>query len=54
MPYRVSRTDFDSLIEKAVEELPEEFKKYFSNITIMIEDYPSGEDKMLVSSKLQI
>lgn len=51
MPYRVSRIDFDSLVEKAVEELPEEFKKYFSNITIMIEDYPLGEDKMLARSK---
>ncbi|MEW6417316.1 MAG: metallopeptidase family protein [Nitrospirota bacterium] len=51
MSYHVSRTDFDSLVEKAVEELPEEFKKYFTNITIMIEDYPSGEDKMLARSK---
>jgi len=27
MPYHVKRTDFDSLVEKAVEELPEEFKQ---------------------------
>jgi len=26
MPYHVKRTDFDSLVEKAVEGLPEEFK----------------------------
>jgi len=26
MPYHVKRTDFDNLVEKAVEGLPEEFK----------------------------
>ena len=51
MPYRVSKTDFDSLVEKAVAALPEEFKKYFTNITIMIEDYPSEEDKKGTGSK---
>jgi predicted Zn-dependent protease with MMP-like domain len=51
MPYHVSRTDFDSLVEKAVEGLPEEFKQYFTNITVMVEDYPTGEDKSLVRSK---
>jgi len=51
VPYRVSRADFDRLVEKAVEGLPEEFKKYFTNITIMIEDYPSKEDKVQTGSK---
>jgi predicted Zn-dependent protease with MMP-like domain len=51
MPYHVTRTDFDSLVEKAVEGLSEEFKNYFSNITIMVEDYPSKEDKKLAGSK---
>ncbi len=51
MPYHVTRTDFDSLVEKAVEGLPEEFKKYFTNMTIMVEDYPSKEDKKLAYSK---
>ncbi|MDI6890377.1 MAG: metallopeptidase family protein [Thermodesulfovibrionales bacterium] len=51
MPYHVSRTDFDSLVEKAVAVLPEEFKKYFTNITIMVEDYPSKEDRRLTGSK---
>ena len=37
--------------EKAVENLPEEFKQYFTNITIMVEDYPSTEDKKLIRSK---
>jgi len=51
MPYHVSRADFDRLVEKAVAVLPEEFKKYFTNITIMIEDYPSKEDKRFTGSK---
>jgi predicted Zn-dependent protease with MMP-like domain len=51
MPYHVTRTDFDSLVEKAIEGLPEEFKNYFSNITIMVEDYPSKEDKKLAGLK---
>ena len=51
MSYHISRTDFDALIEKAVDTLPEEFKKYFTNITIMAEDYPSGADKNLTRSK---
>lgn len=51
MPYHVNKADFDSLVEKAVEGLPEEFKQYFTNITIMVEDYPSKEDKKLAGSK---
>ena len=51
MPYHISRTDFDAVVEKAVEKLPDEFKEYFTNITIMVEDYPSGEDKNLTSSR---
>ena len=51
MPYHIDRSDFDSLVEKAVEKLPEQFKNYFTNITIMVEDYPSPEDKKLTASK---
>ncbi len=51
MPYRVNRNDFYHLVEKAVDGLPEEFKQYFTNITITVEDYPSREDKKLTSSK---
>ncbi len=44
MPFRVSREDFEGFAEKALETLPDEFRSYFSNITIVVEDYPSGED----------
>ncbi|MFZ6016926.1 MAG: metallopeptidase family protein [Nitrospirota bacterium] len=50
MPYRVARIYFERLVERAVEELPEEFKKYFTNMTIIIEDYPSKEDCNLTGS----
>lgn len=51
MPYRVARTEFERLVERAVEELPEEFKKYFTNMTIIIEDHPSKEDRNLAGSR---
>ncbi|MBM4140112.1 MAG: metallopeptidase family protein [Nitrospira sp.] len=51
MPYRVSRADFDRLVEKALEELPEEFRKYFTNITVIAEDQPSRADRRLTGSK---
>jgi len=51
MPYRVSRAYFDKLVEKALEGLPEEFRKYFVNITVIVEDHPAREDRRLAGSK---
>ncbi len=44
MAFRVSRERFEELTEKALDTLPGEYKEYFTNITIMIEDYPGPED----------
>ena len=44
MAFMVSRENFEALAEKALETLPEEYKQYFSNITIFIEDYPGNEE----------
>ena len=44
MSSRISREDFEKLAEKALETLPVEYRKYFTNITITVEDYPSNED----------
>ncbi len=44
MAYRTSRERFEELVERAVETLPEEYTKYFSNITIIVEDYPGSEE----------
>ena len=44
MAFRVNRERFRELAESALERLPEEYRKYFMNITISIEDYPCRED----------
>ena len=54
MAFRVSRENFEALAEKALETLPEEYKKYFVNITIIIEDYPRSEDARQLNSKKEL
>jgi len=54
MPYRVSRQEFEALAERALESLPEEYKSYFSNIAILIEDYPGSEDLRRVNAKKEL
>lgn len=44
MAYSTSRKHFEELAEHAVEKLPEEFKKHFNNIAIIIEDLPAAEE----------
>jgi predicted Zn-dependent protease with MMP-like domain len=44
MAFRINRERFEQLVEEALRTLPEEFKEYFSNITVIVEDYPSRED----------
>jgi predicted Zn-dependent protease with MMP-like domain len=44
MAYRTSRERFEELVDRAVETLPEEYTRYFGNITIIVEDYPGPED----------
>ncbi|MFZ3089929.1 MAG: metallopeptidase family protein [Nitrospirota bacterium] len=51
MPFRTSKKNFEEFAEKALETLPDEFKKYFTNISIIIEDYPSKEDARLLNLK---
>lgn len=51
MPYRVSRHDFDALVEESIKELPPEFKKLLTNILIIVEDYPPRDDKKIGGSK---
>src|SRR5436190_21827866 len=35
--------DFSSLLDTAIKELPEEFRKKLENVAIIVEDYPSKE-----------
>lgn len=45
MAYRVSKTEFEELVERAVDTLPREYKDYLTNVTILVEDYPDKEDR---------
>lgn len=41
---RVSREEFEALVEEAVEQLPDEFKVALDNVAVMVEEEPSEED----------
>lgn len=44
MPVKVSREEFLRLLEAALASLPDEFKEYFTNISVAVEDYPTAVD----------
>jgi len=54
MAFRISKEDFERLAEKALETLPTEYNKYFTNITIIIEDYPRREDAGRLNTKKEL
>jgi predicted Zn-dependent protease with MMP-like domain len=41
---RVSREEFEALVEEALEKLPEEFQEALDNVAVMVEEEPSDED----------
>jgi predicted Zn-dependent protease with MMP-like domain len=41
---RVSREEFEALVEEALEQLPEEFKAALDNVAVMVEEEPSDDD----------
>jgi predicted Zn-dependent protease with MMP-like domain len=41
---RVSREEFEALVEEALEQLPGEFKEALDNVAVMVEEEPSDED----------
>lgn len=43
MAYRVRREHFEELAEKALGEIPFEFRERFKNIAIIVKDYPEDE-----------
>lgn len=51
MAFTVNRERFEELVERALGRLPEEYRKYFTNITIIVEDYPSKVDTAKVGQK---
>jgi predicted Zn-dependent protease with MMP-like domain len=44
MALRVSREQFEALVEEALEQLPEEFQGALDNVAVMVEEEPSDED----------
>ena len=41
---RVSREEFEALVEKAVQDLPEEFQEAIDNVMVMVEEEPDDDD----------
>jgi len=41
---RVSREEFESFVERALEELPAEFAEALDNVAVMVEEEPSRDD----------
>ncbi len=49
-PPRLSRAEFEKLVEKAIEELPEAFRSRLENVVIAVEDEPTDEDYELTGT----
>ncbi|MEW5746626.1 MAG: metallopeptidase family protein [Nitrospirota bacterium] len=47
MSFIVSRKRFEELTEEALAALPDEFRQYLTNVTVIVEDYPGREDAHL-------
>lgn len=45
---RISDEEFESLVEKALDTLPEEFAELLDNVVVMVEAEPSAEDLEVV------
>jgi predicted Zn-dependent protease with MMP-like domain len=41
---RVSREEFEALVEEALDQLPGEFKEALDNVAVMVEEEPSDDD----------
>ncbi len=49
-PPRLSRAEFEKLVEKAIAELPEEFRSRIENVVVAVEDEPTDEDYELTDT----
>jgi len=39
----MERSKFEDLVDRAIKELPEEFREKLENVAVLVEDYPSDE-----------
>lgn len=49
-PPRLTRAEFEKLVTKAIEELPEQFRSRLENVVIAVEDEPTDEDYELTGT----
>ena len=47
----MDRERFEELVDKALTELPEQFRERLSNIDVEVEDYPSADDLRVARAK---
>ena len=43
-PDRISRREFEALVEEALVGVPESFRRYLDNLVVVVEEEPSDED----------
>ena len=46
----ISPTEFESLVEEALEKLPQKFAGLLENVVIVVEDEPTGDDLEVLDS----
>jgi predicted Zn-dependent protease with MMP-like domain len=49
-PPRLTMAQFEKLVEEAIEELPEEFRRRLENVAITVEEEPTDEDYELTET----
>jgi predicted Zn-dependent protease with MMP-like domain len=43
-PQRISRKEFDAIVEEALGGVPASFRRYLDNVVVVVEEEPSDED----------
>jgi predicted Zn-dependent protease with MMP-like domain len=43
-PHRISRREFEALVEEALGGVPASFRRYLDNLVVVVEEEPSDED----------
>jgi predicted Zn-dependent protease with MMP-like domain len=46
LPHRLSRAEFEEVVEEAISELPDEIRRHLDNVAVVVDDLPQREDLM--------